>query len=415
MTFRDNGTMTTTVTVASLREKYNLLSATMTERARRHWAAAEALALPRGGISLVAEATGLSRTTITAGMRELRQPPAEAFVDPQRCRRPGGGRRLLEVEDATLSADLEQLVDPVTRGDPMSPLRWTCKSTRQLATTLQQQGHTVSHPTVATLLHHLGYSLQVNRKTREGSSHPDRNAQFEFINRRVIAFQKARQPVISVDTKKKENLGDFKNNGAEWQPEGEPEEVRAKDFPDKGLGKAIPYGVYDLTCNRGWVSVGIDHDTARFAVESIRRWWSEMGKPSYPTAEQILITADGGGSNGRRNRLWKVTLQELANETGLKVSVCHFPPGTSKWNKIEHRMFCHITKNWRGRPLTSRAVVVNLIGSTTTTTGLTIHAEIDEGEYPTGIKVTDKELAGVRIKRNKFHGEWNYTILPQHL
>jgi transposase len=407
--------MTTTVTIASLREKYKLLSATMTERARRHWAAAEALALPRGGISLVAAATGLSRTTITTGMRELRQPSADPCVDPQRCRRPGGGRRMLEVHDATLSADLEQLVDPVTRGDPMSPLRWTCKSTRQLANTLQQQGHTVSHPTVATLLHHLGYSLQVNRKTREGNSHPDRNAQFEFINRRVMAFQKASQPVISVDTKKKENLGDFKNNGAEWQPAGEPEEVRAKDFPDKALGKAIPYGVYDLTCNRGWVSVGIDHDTARFAVESIRRWWSEMGKPSYPSAEQILITADGGGSNGTRNRLWKVALQELANETGLKVSVCHFPPGTSKWNKIEHRMFCHITKNWRGRPLTSRAVVVNLIGSTTTTTGLTIHAELDEGEYPTGTKVTDKELAGVRIKRNKFHGEWNYTILPQQL
>ena len=297
----------------------------------------------------------------------------------------------------------------------MSPLRWTCKSTRQLAEALRQQGHTVSHPTVAALLQHLGYSLQVNRKTREGGSHPDRNAQFEFISGRVIAFQKSRQPVISVDTKKKENLGDFKNNGEEWQPAGEPEKVRAKDFPDKGLGKAIPYGVYDLTCNQGWVSVGIDHDTARFAVESIRRWWSEMGKPAYAGAERILITADGGGSNGTRNRLWKVALQELANETGLKVSVCHFPPGTSKWNKIEHRMFCHITKNWRGRPLTSRAVVVNLIGSTTTTAGLTIHAELDEGEYPTGTKITDKELAGVRIKRNKFHGEWNYTIIPLRL
>jgi Rhodopirellula transposase DDE domain len=404
--------MITTVTVASLQEKYNLLSGTMTERVRRHWAAAEALALPRGGISLVAEATGLSRTTITAGIRELCHPSGQP-VNPQRCRRPGGGRHMLEVDDATLIADLEQLVNPVTRGDPMSPLRWTCKSTRQLAKGLQQQGHTVSHPTVATLLHYLGYSLQVNRKTREGSSHPDRNAQFEFISDRVIAFQKTKQPVISVDTKKKENLGDFKNNGAEWQPEGEPEEVRAKDFPDKGLGKVIPYGVYDLTCNQGWVSVGIDHDTSRFAVESIRRWWSEMGKPSYPRAERVLITADGGGSNGRRVRLWKVALQELANEIGLKVSVCHFPPGTSKWNKIEHRMFCHITKNWRGRPLTSRAVVVNLIGSTTTTTGLTIHAELDEGEYPIGTKVSDEELAGVCIKRNKFHGEWNYTIVPQ--
>jgi transposase len=407
--------MNTTVTVTSLREKYKLLSATMTERMRRHWAATEALALPRGGLSLVAEATGFSRTTITAGIRELRQPPDETPVDASRCRRPGGGRHLLEVDDATLLTDLERLVDPSTRGDPMSPLRWTCKSTRQLAEALKEQGHRVSHPTVATLLHGLGYNLQVNRKTREGSSHPDRNAQFEFISKRVIAFQKAKQPVISVDTKKKENLGDFKNSGCEWQPEGEPEEVRAKDFPDKRLGKAIPYGVYDLTCNRGWVSVGIDHDTARFAVESMRRWWSEMGQRSYPRAERVLITADGGGSNGSRNRLWKVALQELANETGLKVSVCHFPPGTSKWNKIEHRMFCHITKNWRGRPLTSRAVVVNLIGSTTTAAGLTIHAELDEGEYPTGTKITDEELAGVRIKRNKFHGEWNYTILPQRL
>jgi len=297
----------------------------------------------------------------------------------------------------------------------MLPLRWTCKSTRQLAEALQQQGHDVSHPTVARLLRSLGYSLQVNRKTREGSSHPDRNAQFEFINKRVIAFAKARQPVISVDTKQKEHLGDFKNTGAEWQPEGQPEKVRAKDFPDQGLGKAIPYGVYDLTCNQGWVSVGIDHDTARFAVEAIRRWWEEMGQPTYPDGQRLLITADGGGSNGHRNRLWKVALQEFANESGLEVSVCHFPPGTSKWNKIEHRMFCHITKNWRGRPLTSRAVVVNLIGSTTTATGLTIQAELDENEYPTGTKVTDEDLAGVGIKRNKFHGEWNYTILPKRL
>jgi hypothetical protein len=295
----------------------------------------------------------------------------------------------------------------------MSPLRWTCKSTRDLAETLQIQKHTVSHQTVATLLHHMGYSLQANRKTREGSSHPDRNAQFEFINRRVQAFQKAGQPVVSVDTKKKEILGDFKNNGVEWQPEGQPEVVRAKDFPDKQLGKAIPYGVYDLTCNNGWVSVGIDHDTARFAVETVRRWWLEMGKPGYPEANRLLITADGGGSNGHRNRLWKVALQELATETGLRISVCHFPPGTSKWNKIEHRMFCHITRNWRGRPLTSRAVVVNLIASTTTDAGLTIHSELDEGEYPTGTKVKDQELAGVDIRRNPFHGEWNYTIVPK--
>jgi hypothetical protein len=403
----------TSVIVATLREKFQLLSPTMTERMRRHWAACEALVLPRGAITLVAQATGLSRTTITAGIRELRQPtPSHQLPDPQRCRRSGGGRRFLECDDATLIRDLELLVDPVTRGDPMSPLRWTCKSTRQLAEALQQQGHAITHATVATLLHFLGYSLQVNRKTREGSSHPDRNAQFEFINRQVLAFQKAEQPVVSVDTKKKEILGDFKNNGQEWQPEGEPEEVRSKDFPDKQLGKAIPYGIYDLTCNQGWVSVGVDHDTARFAVETLRRWWSEMGQRLYRRADRLLVTADGGGSNGTRNRLWKVALGELATATGLRISVCHFPPGTSKWNKIEHRLFCHITKNWRGRPLLSRAVVVNLIGSTTTTTGLTIQAELDEGEYPTGIKVTDEELAGVRIKRNKFHGEWNYTILP---
>lgn len=407
--------MDTSAIIATLREKYERLSARMTERMSRHWAASEALALSRGGITLVAQATGLSRTTITTGIRELRQPPSPSgqALDPQRSRRPGGGRPMLEVDDATLLRDLEQLVDPATRGDPMSPLRWTCKSTRQLAQALQDQGHGVSHQTVATLLCDLGYSLQANRKTREGSSHPDRNAQFEFINRRVVAFQKGQQPVVSVDTKKKEILGDFKNNGVEWQPQGQPEEVRSRDFPDKQLGKAIPYGVDDLTCNRGWVSVGIDHDTARFAAETIRRWWLEMGTQRYPQAERLLITADGGGSNGSRNRPCTVALQELATETGLRISVCHFPPGTSKWNKIEHRMFCRITKNGRGKPLTSRAVVVNLIASTTTTAGLTIQAELDEGEYPTGTKVTDEELAGVHIKRNTFHGEWNYTILPK--
>ena len=399
----------------TLREKFGLLSPTMTERMRRHWAASEAWGLGRGGVTLVAAVTGMSRTTITAGMRELREGATGAArpLDSSRCRRPGAGRPFLEIDDTTLIRDLEGLVDPATRGDPMSPLLWTCKSTRQLAKALEGKGHTVSHQTVATLLHHLGYSLQVNRKTREGSSHPDRNAQFEFINRQVLAFQKRQQPVVSVDTKKKENLGDFKNGGAEWQLQGEPQEVRAKDFPDKGLGKAIPYGVYDLTCDRGWVGVGIDHDTARFAVETIRRWWAEMGQPLYPKAQRVLITADGGGSNGSRNRLWKLALQEWATGSGLRVSVCHFPPGTSKWNKIEHRMFCHITKNWRGRPLTSRAVVVNLIAGTTTAAGFSIQAELDEGEYPTGTKVTEKEFAGIHIKRNKFHGEWNYTILPK--
>jgi hypothetical protein len=407
--------MNASAIVESLRHKFELLSPVMTERMSRHWAASEALALPRGGITLVAQATGLSRTTIWAGIRELQAEPRSAAerLDPQRSRRPGGGRHQVVRDDPTILADLERLVDPATRGDPMSALRWTCKSTRRLAADLQDQGHAVSHQTVAELLRQLGYSLQANRKTREVSAHPDRPAQFTFINRQVRAFQKRRQPVISIDTKKKEIIGDFKNNGQEWQPEGEPEKVRAKDFPDKKLGKAIPYGVYDLTCNRGWVSVGIDHDTAAFAAQTVRRWWCEMGRACYPDADSLLITADGGGSNGHRNRLWKVELQGVAEETGLQISVCHFPPGTSKWNKIEHRMFCHITRNWRGRPLTSRAVVVNLIGNTTTEKGLEIHAELDENEYPAGIKVSDEELAQVRIKKHKFHGDWNYTVLPK--
>jgi hypothetical protein len=400
--------------IAKVRQKFEMLRPVLTERVRRQWAASEALALPRGGITLVAQATGLSRTTIWAGIRELRAgPPSRPAADPsRRSRRPGGGRHCVEVDDPTLCRDLEQLVDPATRGDPMSPLRWTCKSTRTLAQELRGQGHRVSHATVALLLHHLGYTLQANRKTREITSHPDRNAQFEFINARVLAYQKRGQPVVSVDTKKKELIGDFKNGGAEWQPQGEPEEVRAKDFMDKRLGKGIPYGVYDLTCDQGWVSVGIDHDTAAFATETIRRWWEEMGRRTYPRASALLITADGGGSNGSRSRLWKVCLQRLANALGLRISVCHLPPGTSKWNKIEHRMFCHITRNWRGRPLTSRAAVVNVIGNTKTDSGLAIQAELDEKLYPTGIKVTDKELSEVRIERNEFHGEWNYTILP---
>jgi Rhodopirellula transposase DDE domain len=407
--------MDTSTIVATVRQKFELLRPIMTERMRRQWAASEALALPHGGMTLVAEATGLSRTTIWAGVRELQGRTVSSSLqsDPHQSRRLGGGRHLVEADDFTLLHDLEHLVDPTTRGDPMSPLRWTCKSTRKLAEELQGQGHGVSHQTVAVLLDALGYSLQANRKTREGSSHPDRNAQFEFINAQVVSFQKRRQPVISVDTKKKELIGDFKNNGVEWQPEGTPEEVRAKDFLDKRLGKGIPYGVYDQTFNKGWVSVGIDHDTAEFATETIRRWWQEMGRPTYPKARELLITADGGGSNGSRSRLWKVCLQRWADQTSLCIRVCHFPPGTSKWNRIEHRMFCHITKNWRGRPLTSRAVVVNLIGSTRTTTGLEIRAELDEKEYRTGIKVTDQELAQVRIKRNKFHGEWNYTVLPR--
>jgi hypothetical protein len=314
--------------------------------------------------------------------------------------------------DPTLVRDLEALIEPTTRGDPQSPLRWTCKSTRNLAEELNRQGHAVSYRTVAALLHDLEYSLQANRKTREGSSHPDRNAQFEYINRRVRAFQRAGQPVVSVDSKKRELVGDFKNAGQEWRPAGCPEEVRAKDFPDKRLGKVTPSGVYDLTHNEGWVSVGIDHNTSQFATETIRRWWREMGAPLYPEATRLLVTADAGGSNGYRCRLWKVALQRLADAIGLRITVCHFPPGTSKWNKIEHRMFCHITKNWRGKPLLSRAVVVNLIGNTKTKAGLHIRAELDTNAYETGIEVSDEELAAVRMKKDTFHGEWNYTISP---
>jgi hypothetical protein len=403
----------------AVRLKYERLSPIMDERLRRYWAACEALALPRGGVAAVAQATGLSRTTIWAGVRELHERDNLVLEDegalaeyPERIRRPGGGRRPLAEKDPALLAALEALVEPTTRGDPQAPLRWTCKSTRKLAEELAGQGHPVCHRTVAALLDHLGYSLQANRKTREGASHPDRNAQFEHIGKQVKRFQRRGEPVVSVDTKKKELVGDFKNAGREWQPQGQPEEVRAKDFKDKHLGKVSPYGVYDLTCNQGWVSVGIDHDTAQFATATLGRWWREMGRPVYPRAERLLVTADCGGSNGSRSRLWKVSLQRLANDTGLRISVCHFPPGTSKWNKIEHRMFCHITQNWRGRPLVSRAVIVNLIAHTTTKAGLRIRADLDSTSYPAGIKVTDKELAAVRIERDKFHGEWNYTISP---
>jgi hypothetical protein len=322
-----------------------------------------------------------------------------------RVRRSGAGRKCRTAEDPDLLPALERLVDPVTRGDPDSPLRWTCKSTRTLARELTGQGHPVSDSTVRRLLHAADYSLQGNRKTREGSQHPDRNAQFENINDQVLRFQDRDHPAISVDTKKKEILGDFKNGGREWQPQGTPELVRVHDFIDKVLGKAIPYGVYDVGANEGWVSVGIDHDTARFAATSIRGWWLNMGVSRYPHARRLLITADGGGSNGFRCRLWKVALQDLASEFGLRIQVCHFPPGTSKWNKIEHRMFCHITRNWRGRPLLNRETVVNLIADTTTEQGLTIRAELDEGLYPKGIKVSDEELGAVRLKPGKFHGD----------
>lgn len=400
--------------VESVRRKFAGLRPVLDERAKRQWAASEAMELGWGGISIVAEATGMSRVTITTGVTELKErqeSPEE--VEIERVRRPGGGRKALTEIDAELLQALESLVDPVTRGDPMSPLRWTCKSTRKLSEELHRQRHPVSPRTVATLLRQAGYSLQANRKTREGKQHPDRNAQFEYINNQVQLFQKKCKPTISVDTKKKELVGDFANGGQEWQPQGKPEEVRAHDFKDKELGKAIPYGIYDMIHNEGWVSVGIDHDTAHFAARSIERWWSKMGSHRFPRARHLLITADGGGSNSHRSRLWKVALQDLADKIGLKLSVCHFPPGTSKWNKIEHRLFSFITKNWRGKPLISRQAIVQLISHTKTKQGLTVRAILDTNTYETGIKVSDYELARVRLTRHEFHGDWNYTIKPR--
>lgn len=397
-----------------IRHKFAALRPFMDERMRRLWAAAEAIALGWGGVTAVAAATGISRTTIARGVHE-QQSSGRGEEPSPRLRRPGGGRKAIIAHDAALLHDLEALVDPVTRGDPQSPLRWTCKSTRRLAAELQAMGHTVGPRTVARLLRALDYSLQANRKTQEGTSHPDRNAQFAYINARTQAFQGRGQPVLSVDAKKKELVGDFKNGGQEWQPVGKPEHVRVYDFPDPHLGKAIPYGVYDVTTNTGWVSVGTDHDTAEFAVETGRQWWRQMGTSTYPAATDLLIIADGGGSNGTRLRLWKTELQRLATETGLRISVCHLPPGTSKWNKIEHRMFAYITQNWRGRPLISHEVIVNLIGNTTTQTGLHIQAALDLKHYATGKKVTDEALAAVHIERDPFHGEWNYTIVPTNV
>jgi hypothetical protein len=400
-------------TIQRLRSKYQSLSGVMNERMRRQWAAAEAAELGWGGVTSVALATGLARNTILAGSRDLahRLQRPEAAVT-LRIRAPGGGRKPLTQTDPELLAALEGLVDPATRGHPESPLRWTSKSTATLAEELRRQKHRVSDRTVAALLKGAGYSLQANRKTREGAMHSDRNAQFEHINRRVLAFARQREPVISIDTKKKELVGEFKNAGREWEPKGNPTKVKVHDFPEKGVGKAIPYGVYDLASNEGWVSVGIDHDTARFATASVRRWWQEMGVGRFPRATKLLITADGGGSNGSRNRLWKVALQELADALGLRLEVCHFPPGTSKWNKIEHRLFSFITKNWRGRPLTCYQVIVNLIAHTTSKAGLRVRAALDTAHYETGIEVSDEELAQVRITRAKFHGDWNYSIRP---
>jgi transposase len=398
----------------ALRAKFRALMPWFDEATLRVWAAVEARSLGRGGVSAVARATGLSRTTIHAGLAQLEAKGTKkaAVQRPRgRVRSPGGGRKKLTLKDPALLRDLEALVEPLTRGDPQSPLRWTCKSTTRLAAELNRKTQRVSQRSVCDLLSELDYSLQSTRKTREGAQHPDRDAQFAHIAKRVAQFQAAGQPVISVDTKKKELIGDFANAGREWHPKGQPEAVRVHDFADQGLGKVVPYGVYDLAANAGWVSVGIDHDTAEFAVESIRRWWREMGAPLYPRARRLLITADCGGSNGHRLRLWKVELQKLANESRLDLHVSHFPPGTSKWNKIEHRMFCHITQNWRGRPLQSRQVVVKLIGKTTTTQGLRIKARLDTRHYASGIKVTDEQLAAVKLKPDPFHGEWNYAVV----
>lgn len=389
--------------------KYQLLAPELTERTLRLFAAAEAKIWGRGGISGVSRALELSRARIYRGLQELEQ---EKKLEPQRIRRKGGGRKSRVEEDPTLKRDIERLVSPYTRGDPESPLRWTCKSIRQLAKELTRQGHKTSHRMVAELLREMGYRLQANRKTIEGKQHPDRDAQFKYINQKSQKQQRASQPVISVDTKKKELVGNFKNAGREWHIQGHPEKVRVHDFIDKELGKVAPYGVYDLTKNNGWVSVGVDHDTAAFAVASIRKWWRKMGRPAYAKASHLLITADSGGSNSSRSRLWKVELQKMANQTGLTITVCHFPPGTSKWNKIEHRMFSFITKNWRGKPLADRATIVNLIGSTKTEAGLKIRCELDTNNYPKGIKVPDDQLEKVKLKKHEFHGDWNYTIYP---
>jgi len=389
---------------------YELVSPRLDERQRRLLAAAAARALGRGGITLVARATGMSRQTVYDGLADLDDATRLAVG---RARRPGGGRKRLTERDPGLVAALEALVDPVTRGDPESPLRWTCKSTAQLAGALTAQGHPVSDDTVGRLLKQQDYTLQRTRKTVEGAQHPDRDAQFGYLNEQARAHLAAGQPVVSVDTKKKELVGDYANPGQEWQPWGAPVEVKVHDFPDKQLGKAIPYGVYDLGANTGWVSVGTDHDTARFAVATLGRWWEQAGRALYPDAERLLVTADAGGSNGYRVRAWKTELARFAAATGLAVTVCHFPPGTSKWNRIEHRLFSAISVNWRGRPLVSHEVIVELIGATTTRTGLRVHAELDRGVYPLGVKVSDAELAAVPLTRHDWHGEWNYSIAPR--
>jgi transposase len=399
---------------ANIQGKYEQLAPYLNETSIRMWAAVEALSLGYGGITTVSRATGLSRTTIHAGISELEQWETErdSVTSYGAVRRLGSGRKPLTERDPSLLADLESLVEPVSRGDPESPLRWTTKSTVKLAQELEAKGHRVSQRSVCRLLGELGYSLQSNRKTTEGKQHEDRDVQFQHINQSVEQFQQRQQPVMSVDAKKKELIGEYKNAGVEWQPKGEPTPVKQHDLIDKELGKVIPYGVYDVSQNKGWVSVGVDHDTASLAVETIRQWWQQMGQLDYPDATELLITADCGGSNSSRSRLWKWELQQLATELGLTLQVCHYPPGTSKWNKIEHRLFSFITMNWRGRPLTDYQTIVELIGSTKTSTGLEVRCQLDTGLYPKGIKISDKAMKELNISRHAFHGEWNYTISP---
>lgn len=396
--------------LTGIEERFKRLRGVLDERSRRLLVAAESEAVGWRGISTVAKATGVSRQVIRQGIAELKQ---SAVLPERRIRRSGGGRKSAVQLDPSLKTDLEELLESTTRGDPESPLRWTCRSVRNLEAELKNKGHAVSHQVVADLLHELEYSLQANRKTNEGASHPDRNAQFEYVNNKVKQYLGGKEPVISVDTKKKELIGDFKNTGKELRPKGDPEKVRVHDFLIPELGRANPYGIYDIGLNVGWVSVGVDHDTAEFAVESIRRWWRSMGQQAYPKSTSLLITADGGGSNGSRVRLWKLELQKFADESALSIAVCHFPPGTSKWNKIEHRLFSRITQNWRGKPLVSLEVIVSLIAATRSTTGLKVHSELDTRAYAKGVKVSDQEIAQLNLRRDQFHGEWNYEIHPR--
>jgi hypothetical protein len=396
--------------IFQVKQRHQVMCAHLSEREKRIWAASEAITIGRGGDTIVSEATGISRVTISKGKKEVK---GEVVISSGRIREAGGGRKRLIKKHPNIVKDLDTMIDPLTRGDPESPLRWTCKSTYKLAEALQAKGHRISQKAVYSLLQEMGYSMQSNRKIMEGKQHPDRDDQFHFINRKVREFQEQGQPVISVDAKKKENIGRFKNAGKEWERHGQPVAVNTYDFPDKDKGKACPYGVFDMTRNEGWVNVGISRDTAEFAVESIRRWWTGMGYLKYPGATELLITADGGGSNGYRIRLWKREIQKLSDELGITIQVCHFPPGTSKWNKIEHQMFSFVSKNWRGRPLDSLGTIVNLIASTTTKKGLQIKAEIDKNEYEKGIKVSDEEMALLNIECESFHGEWNYKIMPQ--